>query len=92
MFVCDAASTAERSFAWFEANSVAGPDMNGNIGGGHDINCYLDRNSAWKDSAGCVWFVLKANRDIAEGEFLVWKYVWRAGSGIAIPGVTYSFE
>jgi hypothetical protein len=91
-FICDAAQTPERPFKWFVDNSVAGPFMNGRDGVGFDVNCDLDRASAWLDDAGCVWFVLRANRDIAEGEWLMWKYNWMAGAGIAIPGLTFTFD
>jgi hypothetical protein len=91
-FICDAAQTPERPFKWFVDNSVAGPFMNGRDGVGFDVNCDLDRASAWLDDAGCVWFVLRANRDIAEGEWLMWKYNWTAGAGIAIPGLTFAFD
>jgi serine/threonine protein kinase len=91
-FICDAAQTPERPFKWFVDNSVAGPFMNGRDGVGYDVNCDLDRASAWQDSAGCVWFVLRANRDIAEGEWLMWKYNWMAGAGIATPGLTFAFD
>jgi hypothetical protein len=36
--------------------------------------------------------VLKANRDIAAGEWLMWKYNWKAGAGIAIPGLMFAFD
>lgn len=91
-FVCDAAQTPKRPFKWFIDNSVAGPFMNGRDGVGFDINCDLDRTSAWLDGEGGVWFVLKANRDIAAGEWLMWKYNWKAGAGIAIPGLMFAFD
>jgi hypothetical protein len=91
-FVCDAAQTPKRPFKWFIDNSVAGPFMNGRDGVGFDINCDLDRTSAWLDGEGGVWFVLKANRDIAVGEWLMWKYNWTAGAGIAIPGLMFAFD
>jgi serine/threonine protein kinase len=91
-FVCDGAPSAKRPFGWFIANNVAGPFMNGRKGEGDDINCYLDRNSAWRDSNGDVFFVLKANRDTAPGEFLMWKYDWQSGIGVLIPGFAFSFD
>jgi hypothetical protein len=39
-----------------------------------------------------VWFVVYANRDIAEGEFIMWKYNPYAGSGLLAHGKPYSFE
>ena len=90
--VCDAAPTAERPVAWFIDNSVAGPFMNGEIGEGYEINCDLDRHSAWLDGTGGVWFLLRANRDINEGEWLMWKYDWTSGAGIVFPGLTFSFN
>ena len=88
----DAAQTPERPFKWFVDNSVAGPFMNGRDGVGFDVNCDLERTSAWQDGAGGVWFVLRANRDIAEGEWLMWKYNWTAGAGIPTPGLTFAFD
>jgi hypothetical protein len=70
-------------------NNIAG--RNGRDGVGFDINCDLDRHSAWPDRTGGVWCLLRANRDIAEGEWLMWSYNWSAGAGIAIPGITFSF-
>jgi len=91
-FVCDAAQTPERPFKWFIDNRNAGPFMNGRRGVGLDINCDLDRSSAWLDEEGGVWFLLKANRDIEEGEWLMWNYDWTAGAGIVIPGLTFAFD
>ena len=91
-FVCNAAQTPKRPFKWFIVNSVAGPFLNGRDGVGYDINCDLDRTSAWLDDEGGVWFVIKANRDIAAGEWLMWKYNWTAGAGIAIPGLVFAFD
>ena len=91
-FVCDAAQTPKRPLQWFIENSNAGPFMNGRDGVGYDINCDLDRTSAWLDGQGGVWFVVRANRDIDEGEWLMWKYSWNAGPGIAIPGLTFAFD
>ena len=90
--ICDAAQTPKRPFQWFIDNSNAGPFMNGRDGEGHDINCDLDRHSAWLDGQGGVWFVVRANRDIDEGEWLMWKYNWTAGAGIVIPGLTFAFD
>ena len=90
-FICDAAQTPNRPFKWFIDNNVAGPFMNGRDGVGFDVNCDLDRHSAWLDGAGGVWFVLRANRAIKAGEWLMWKYNWMSGAGIAIPGLTFSF-
>ena len=91
-FICDAAQTPKRPFKWFIGNTVAGPFMNGRDGVGLDVNCDLDRTSAWLDDEGGVWFVIRANRDIAPGEWLMWKYNWMAGAGIAIPGLMFAFE
>ena len=91
-FVCNAAQTPKRPFKWFIGNSVAGPFLNGRDGVGYDINCDLDQHSAWLDDDGGVWFVIKANRDIAAGEWLMWKYNWTAGAGIAIPGLAFAFD
>ena len=91
-FVCDAAQTPERPFKWFVDNSVAGPFLNGEDCEGVHINCDLVRRSAWLDGEGGVWFVLRANRDIAAGEWLMWKYNWTAGAGIVIPGLTFAFD
>ena len=66
--------------------------MNGRNGEGLDINCNLDRNSAWQDGNGDVFFVLTANKDIEEGEWLMWKYDWQSGSGVAMQGLTFSFD
>jgi hypothetical protein len=90
--ICDAQQTPKRPFQWFIDNSNAGPFLNGRDGEGHDINCVLDRHSAWLDGQGGVWFVVKANRDIDEGEWLMWQYNWTAGPGIAIPGLTFAFD
>lgn len=92
MFLCDAAPSAKRPLAWSIENNNAGPFMNGYEGRGHDINCRLDRGSAWRDENGGVWFVLYANRNIEEGEFLMWNYDWKSGPGVGIEGVTYSFD
>jgi hypothetical protein len=92
VFICDAAPNAERPVVWFIDNNVAGPFMNGRDGDGHDVNCTLDRHSAWRDEAGRVWFLLKANRDISEGEWLMWKYDWRAGAGLSGQGAAYTFD
>ena len=91
-FICDAAQTPKRPFKWFIDNTVAGPFMNGRDGVGLDVNCDLDRTSAWLDDEGGVWFVIRANRDITAGEWLMWKYNWMAGAGIAIPGLMFAFE
>ena len=91
-FICDAAQTPKRPFKWFIDNRNAGPFMNGRDGVGFDVNCDLDRTSAWLDDAEGVWFVIKANRDIAPGEWLMWKYNWMAGAGIAIPGLMFAFD
>ena len=91
-FICDAAPDADRPIRWFVENSNSGPFMNGMDGEGVDINCDLDRHSAWLDNQGNVWYLLKANRDIREGEWLMWSYKWRAGAGIAIPGLTFQFD
>ncbi len=90
--ICDAAPTAERPVAWFIDNSVAGPFMNGVDGVSYEINCDLDRDSAWLDDAGSVWFLLNANRDIEEDEWLMWSYNWTSGAGILFPGLTFSFN
>ena len=90
--ICDAAPTAERPVAWFIDNSVAGPFMNGVDGVSYEINCELDRDSAWLDDAGSVWFLLNANRDIEEDEWLMWSYNWTSGAGILFPGLTFSFN
>ena len=66
--------------------------MNGREGIGLEINCTLDHNSAWEDGSGDVYYVLTANRDIEEGEWLMWKYNWQSGAGIAIPGVSFFFN
>jgi hypothetical protein len=92
VFICDAAPNAERPVVWFIDNNVAGPFMNGRDGDGPDVNCTLDRHSAWKDEAGRVWFLLRANRDISEGEWLMWKYDWRAGAGLSGQGAAYTFD
>ena len=91
-FTCDAAPTPKRPFKWFVDKNVAGPFMNGRDGVGFDINCDLDRKSAWRDEEEGVWFLLTANRDIAAGEWLMWKYAWQSGAGIAMPGLTFSFD
>jgi serine/threonine protein kinase len=91
-FICDGAPSAKRPIAWFIDNNVAGPFMNGRNGEGLDINCNLDRNSAWQDGNGDVFFVLTANKDIEEGEWLMWKYDWQSGSGVAMQGLTFSFD
>ena len=91
-FICDASSSAKRPISWFITNSVAGPFMNGREGIGLEINCTLDHNSAWEDGSGDVYYVLTANRDIEEGEWLMWKYNWQSGAGIAIPNVSFFFN
>ena len=91
-FLCDAAPTAERTIEWMINNNNAGPFMNGRDAEGPDINCKLERHTAWLDNAGRVWFVLYANRDIAAGEWLMWRYNWRQGPGICTPGLTFSFD
>ncbi len=91
-FICDGAPSAKRPIDWFIANNVAGPFMNGRNGEGNDINCNVVRHSAWRDATGDVFFVVKANRDIAAGEWLMWKYDWQSGSGVVIPGLSFSFD
>ena len=39
-----------------------------------------------------VVYILYANRDIEEGEFLMWKYNHRAGASLLIPGLSFSFD
>ncbi len=56
---------------------------NARNGVGFDINCDLDRNSAWLDGDG---------GDIAAGEWLMRKHNWMVGPDIAIPGLTFSFD
>jgi hypothetical protein len=90
-FVCDAASTKERCFQWFIDNNNAGPFMNGIDQVLWEVNCKLDRQSAWLHGEDVV-YVLYANRDIEAGEFLMWKYNHRAGASLLIPGLTFSFD
>jgi hypothetical protein len=54
VFICYAAQTPKWQFKWFIDNNVAGLPvfMNWRNGVGFDINCYLDRNSAWLDCDG----------------------------------------
>ena len=91
VFVCDAAFSKERPFERFIADNNAGPFMNGIDEISWKVNCNLDRHSAWSNGED-VWFVLYANRDIAAGEFLMWKYNHRAGASLLIPGVSFSFD
>lgn len=90
-FVCDASSTKERPFEWFIANNNAGPFMNGIDEQSWQINCNLDRQSAYLIGDDVV-YILYANRDIEEGEFLMWKYNHRAGASLLIPGLSFSFD
>ena len=91
-FIMDAAPTAKRPVVWLIDKNVAGPFMNGIGGVGFEVNCDLDRNSAWPDGSGGVWVLLTANRDIKAGEWLMWNYIWTAGAGIVIPGLTFAFD
>jgi hypothetical protein len=56
-----------------------------------EVNCTLDRQSAWLSGEDVV-YVLYANRDIEAGEFLMWKYNHRAGASLLIPGLSFSFD
>ena len=90
-FVCDAGPSKERNFQWFKDTNNAGPFMNGFDENRHEVNCVLDRHTAWR-SGDNVWFVMYAKRDISEGEFLMWKYNPSAGAGLSVRGKTYSFD
>jgi hypothetical protein len=91
-FICDAAQTKERPFQWFLNNNNAGPFMNGYPSNNLEINCTLDRHSAWPDDQGNVWMIMYASRDIEAGEYLMWNYNPACGLGGASNGVAYSFD
>ena len=65
--------------------------MNGIDEQSWQINCNLDRQSAYLIGDDVV-YILYANRDIEEGEFLMWKYNHRAGASLLIPGLSFSFD
>ena len=65
--------------------------MNGFDDHRDEINCWLDRNKAWRIGDD-VWFVMYARRDISEGEFLMWKYNPYAGSNLLDHGISYRFD
>jgi len=90
-FFCDAGPSKRCSFQWIKDTHNAGPLMNGFDDLREEVNCTLNRNTAWKYGDD-VWFVVYANRDIAEGEFIMWKYNPYAGSGLLAHGKPYSFE
>jgi hypothetical protein len=91
-FICDAAQTKERPFQWFLNNNNAGPFLNGYQSNDLEINCTLDRHSAWPDDEGNVWMIMYAIRDIDAGEYLMWNYNPVGGLGGASNGVAYSFD
>jgi hypothetical protein len=90
-FLCDADQSKSSNLKWFKDNNNVGLFMNGFDNLISEINCRLDRHSAWR-GGGDVWFVMYARRDTSEGEFLMWKYNPFAGASLRIPGVSISFD